>query len=163
MKQTPMWLANWTQTTLFKLYKTINCVHIREANKVMETILVLEKENNLRTLYKEELEEEGYQILLAKNDKEALKMVEENNLDLIITDYHIPPTSFYMSMLHTANKIKDIPVIILSGYPRNRVNFALNETIEYLIKSPDLKNFKNKVRRMLYRNKLIRPLQVVNL
>jgi hypothetical protein len=35
----------------------------------METLLILELENTLRIFYKEELEEKGYQILLAENEK----------------------------------------------------------------------------------------------
>jgi DNA-binding response OmpR family regulator len=35
----------------------------------METVLILEIESRLRIFYKEELEEEGYQILLAENEK----------------------------------------------------------------------------------------------
>jgi len=43
----------------------------------VETILILENENNLRTLYKEELEDEGYHILLAKSGEGTLEILEK--------------------------------------------------------------------------------------
>lgn len=43
----------------------------------METVLILENENNLRTLYKEELEDEGYHILLAKSGEGTLEILEK--------------------------------------------------------------------------------------
>ena len=115
----------------------------------METVLILENERFLRKLYKEELEDEGYRILLAKNDREALKMIEKKPPDLIIANYQTPPTKSYITMLRMASKIKGIPVIINSGYPRDQIDIASCKAIEYLTKSSNLTKLKKKMRKML--------------
>jgi DNA-binding NtrC family response regulator len=115
----------------------------------METVLVIESENVLRTLYKEELEEEGYQIILVKDVKEALKEMEESVPNIIISDYQTPPTKSYITMLHEANRIKGIPVIIHTGYPLDLIEFNLCGEVEYMYKSSNLDGLKNKMREIL--------------
>jgi CheY-like chemotaxis protein len=53
-------------------------------------ILVVEDEEGLRLLYKEELEAEGYEILTAQNGREAIQQLEEGKPDLIILDIVMP-------------------------------------------------------------------------
>ena len=65
----------------------------------METILILENESNLRTLYQEELEGEGYHVLLAKDDEEALEILKKKSPDLVIMEYQIELTRSYMTFL----------------------------------------------------------------
>jgi two-component system response regulator (stage 0 sporulation protein F) len=53
-------------------------------------ILVVEDEESLRLLYEEELRAEGYEILTAKNGREAIRQLEEGKPDLIILDIVMP-------------------------------------------------------------------------
>ena len=115
----------------------------------METVLILEIESTLRIFYKEELEDEGYQILSADNEKEALEMMRGEIPDLIITDYHLLQTKSFMSLADTAHKVKDIPIIIHIDYSGQPMDFTISKNIEYLIKSSNLDNLKSKMRRML--------------
>ena len=115
----------------------------------MSTVLILEKEDILKKLYREELEEEGYRILLVEDEKGALKMLEENVPDLIITNYQIPSTESYISMLHMANKIKGIPVIIYTAFPREMIDADSYKMTDYLVKSSNLNELKNKIREMV--------------
>jgi len=115
----------------------------------METVLILEIESTLRIFYKEELEDEGYQILSADNEKEALEMMRGEIPDLIITDYHLLQTKSFMSLADTAHKVKDIPIIIHIDYSGQPMDFTISKNREYLIKSSNLDNLKSKMRRML--------------
>ena len=49
----------------------------------MTKILVVDDEDNIRLLYKEELQDEGYEVSLAANAEEALKVIETEKPDLI--------------------------------------------------------------------------------
>lgn len=109
----------------------------------------MEKESTLRILYKEELGEEGYQILLAENGKEALKILKGKIINLIITDYHLLQERSCMALVHKANKIKGIPVIIHADYSCNPIDFTSSKNIKHLIKSSNLDNLKSKMRKML--------------
>ena len=63
------------------------------------------------------LEEKGYEVVTAQNGDEAVKLVEEENFDLIFLDENMPG----MSGLETLSKIKainpGIPVVIITGNP----------------------------------------------
>ena len=56
----------------------------------MKTILVVDDDEAIRTLLQEELEEEGYKVLIATNARDALKMVASEALDLVILDIRMP-------------------------------------------------------------------------
>jgi DNA-binding response OmpR family regulator len=53
-------------------------------------ILLVENEEGQRLLYEQELNEEGYQVLWARNGKEALKHLEELPCDLVVLDIVMP-------------------------------------------------------------------------
>ena len=115
----------------------------------METILILEKRNTLRILLQEELEGEGYHILFAESDKDALKKLQEYDLDLIVADYYVPPTELYLTMLHEADKNKGVPVLIHTAYPCELIDFNAYGPIECLSKRSDLTMLKSKIKEML--------------
>ena len=116
---------------------------------MMETILICENEDFLRVLYKEELEDEGYHVLLARNEWEALGIMRKGSVDLVIMEYQAEKTEPYKALLRLARETKNIPVIIYTGYPRNFMNEVWWGEIECLIKSSNLDNLKEKIREML--------------
>jgi DNA-binding response OmpR family regulator len=59
----------------------------------LKKILVVDDEDNIRLLYQEELRDAGYEVSLAKNAEEALKIVEEDPPDLITLDVKLPGMS----------------------------------------------------------------------
>ncbi len=84
----------------------------------METIriLLVDDEEHIRLLFKEELEEEGYVIDLASNGFEALEKLKEQRFDLVVLDIKMPG----MDGIQTLNEIKKIDkdqhVILCSAY-----------------------------------------------
>ncbi len=62
------------------------------------------------------LEELGYQVIPAGSGSDALKRVEEQNFDLVITDYKMSP----MDGLELIGKLRERnfkkPIILLSGF-----------------------------------------------
>ena len=99
----------------------------------METVLILENENILRALYKDELEDEGYHVLLAKDEREALDILKKRFPDLVITEYQIEPTKSYTTFLYLVSKVRHIPVIIYTGYLHSLINYVWCGDVEYLI------------------------------
>ena|SRR6056297_3122198 len=55
-----------------------------------KTILVVEDESTLNEAYQMILAQAGYDILSAFDGKEALTIVQENNVDLILLDLRMP-------------------------------------------------------------------------
>jgi Response regulator containing CheY-like receiver, AAA-type ATPase, and DNA-binding domains len=53
-------------------------------------ILIVDDEESIRILYKQEFEEEGYEVLLAANAYEALEIVDKESLDIMVLDIKMP-------------------------------------------------------------------------
>ena len=56
----------------------------------MKTILFADDDKAFREISKRILEDEGYRVVLARNDVEALKAVKTERPDLAILDIHMP-------------------------------------------------------------------------
>lgn len=115
----------------------------------MKTLLIVDDEKNIKTLYREVFEKEGYKILLASTGKECLEQCKKHKIDLVILDIRLPDMDG-MEVLGKLSAEKDVPRVILNsayaGY-ENNVNIWLAEA--YLIKSSDLTELKNTVKDIL--------------
>jgi len=109
-------------------------------------LLIVEDEKNLRTLYKNEFKEEGYEVLLAEEGGEAIRIAERESPDLIIMDIRMPNMDGIEVMKKILEKDKDIPIIINSAYSSYMDNFMSWAAKAYVIKSSDMSELKSKVR-----------------
>ena len=80
-----------------------------------KTILVIEDDLELQEFVKEFLEESGYRILLANNGNEGLEMIENNQLDLILTDLLMPEKDGVRVISDVKAHHPEIPIIAMSG------------------------------------------------
>lgn len=80
-----------------------------------KTILVIEDDLELQTFVEEFLTENNYQILLANNGNEGLAMIEENQLDLILTDLLMPEKDGVRVISDVKANHPEIPIIAMSG------------------------------------------------
>lgn len=78
------------------------------------TILVVDDEELIRNVIREYLENEKYEVLEAVDGEEALKMVSNHKIDLIILDIMMPKKDGYTT-LKEIKKEKNIPIIMLSA------------------------------------------------
>jgi CheY-like chemotaxis protein len=56
----------------------------------VETILVADDDESIRELYYDELTEEWYRVLTAGNGLQALGVLEDDRVDLLLTDVKMP-------------------------------------------------------------------------
>ncbi|MBU1169929.1 MAG: sigma-54 dependent transcriptional regulator [Proteobacteria bacterium] len=82
----------------------------------MDTILIVDDEINYLSLLRTILEEEGFNILTAESGQTALAILEDSDIDLIITDMKMPE----MNGLFLLDKVRsgwpDIPVIMMTAH-----------------------------------------------
>ena len=116
-------------------------------------ILVVEDEEGLRLLYKEELEAEGYEILTAGNGREAIQQLEEGKPDLIILDIVMPVMNGIEALGRIVGKERKIPIILNTSYPGYRQDFLSWAADAYVTKSSDLGELKDKVKELLEKGK----------
>jgi two-component system NtrC family response regulator len=82
----------------------------------METILVVDDEKNYLVVLEALLRPEGYEIVTADSARTALKLIEESDLDLILTDMKMPGMNG-MGLLEQCKRIKpDVPIIMMTAY-----------------------------------------------
>ena len=74
--------------------------------------------SQIRRLLRSSLKKQGYNVILAKNGKEALKYAfDENPPDLIVLDINMPEMNGYevIKQIRDSDNTKDIPVIFLTA------------------------------------------------
>jgi two-component system response regulator (stage 0 sporulation protein F) len=112
-------------------------------------ILVVEDEEGLRLLYEEELKTEGYEVFTAQNGKEAVQRLEDVKPDLIILDIVMPVMDGMEALGRLLKKERKIPIIINTSYPGYREDFMSWAADAYVMKSSDLRELKEKVKKLL--------------
>jgi CheY-like chemotaxis protein len=115
----------------------------------MTRILIVDDEKNVRKLYSEELEGEGYETVSASTVAEAIESVEKHHPDLMILDMKLGDESGIDALIEIVERRKDLPVIINSAYTFYKDNFKTWAADAYLVKSVDLSPLKEKIRELL--------------
>ena len=79
-------------------------------------ILLVDDEEDIRTLYKKTIEKGGYLVETASNGMEALEMVETFNPNLVILDIMMPDMDGWevTKKIRKKHSINELPIIILS-------------------------------------------------
>ncbi len=80
----------------------------------MATILIVDDEERIREVVKEYCLMEKYDVIEASDGLEALEMVKNNDIDLIVLDVMMPKLDG-LSAFSKIKEIKKIPTIILSA------------------------------------------------
>ncbi len=79
-----------------------------------ETILIIDDQENLRTLLKDYFSEQGYRVLSVKDGQEGLFVARYENPDIILLDIMMPKLDGYQ-FLQAYRKESKTPVIVLTA------------------------------------------------
>ena len=79
-------------------------------------VLIIDDENIVRVSCERTLSPEGYEVRLAQNGLDGLKILEQENFDIVLTDLKMPD----MDGIEILRKVKEgwpsTEVIIITGY-----------------------------------------------
>ena len=115
----------------------------------MKTILVVDDDEAIRTLLQEELEDEGYKVLIATNARDALKMVAAEPLDLVVLDIRMPGMDGLEALPRILGLKEGLPVILNSAYTHYQESFMSWAADAYVVKSSDLTELKQKIKELV--------------
>jgi DNA-binding NtrC family response regulator len=115
----------------------------------MAKILIVDDEVNVRKLYSEELQSDGYETIAAADVREAIAAVEKESPDLVILDIKLGDESGIECLMDIVERNKKLPVIINSAYSLYKVNFQTWAADAFIVKSVDLTPLKEKIRELL--------------
>lgn len=79
-----------------------------------KVILLVEDDQEINQLVKSQLEQEAFKVLTAFNGEDALQMLEQHEVDLILLDLMLPKLSG-MEVLKQIRMTKHTPVLIISA------------------------------------------------
>jgi DNA-binding response OmpR family regulator len=104
----------------------------------MKRILLVEDDEHIQFLIREELVENGYEVIIASDGVEAMSMLQAEGAlspDLIILDIRMPKMDGFETMGHILKSKIDSPIIIhsaYSGYKNHPLTMAADA---YVVKS----------------------------
>lgn len=107
----------------------------------MATILIVDDDVQIRALLRQILEARGYQIICAGNGREAMELIGNTTIDLIITDILMPEADGVEIILKARFDTAAPPIIAISGGGRyyqsgETLTWARNLGIRHAFQKP---------------------------
>lgn len=117
----------------------------------MKKILIVDDEKNIRALFRDELEEEGYDIITADGGKEALEKIESDTPDLVILDIRMEDMTGIEVLEQIRRTNETLPVIMCTAVRGLKDDFTIwdSKVSDYITKPVDLEDLKAKVKKAL--------------
>lgn len=115
------------------------------------TILLVDDEPDVRTIYGEMLRREGYNVITAENAEDALYKLSTEKVDLMILDIKMKGKSGLevLETLEKEKKKKNIPVILFTAYSSYQDEYTAWFADAYIVKSADPTELKKEIKRLL--------------
>jgi DNA-binding response OmpR family regulator len=110
-------------------------------------ILIVDDDQNILRLYKEELEEDGYVVVTASNGQEALEQFDKESPDLVTLDILLPDIDGIKLLRQMKEKRPRMPIIMSTAYDY-RDDFAVWASEAYIVKSADLTELKATIKKL---------------
>lgn len=116
----------------------------------MAKILIVDDEDNVRLLIKEELEDSGYDVETIETAKKALDFIKTNDdIDLICTDIEMPDINGLELAGEIRKKYPEKKIILLTAYSHYKSEMASWAADAYVVKSMDLTELKDTIQNLL--------------
>jgi DNA-binding NtrC family response regulator len=114
-------------------------------------ILVVDDEPNLRRVLRAQLERDGYDVHTAEDGEQALALLREHHIDLVISDLRMPKIDGMELLRRIAASDEAIPVIIITahGTVDNAVEALKTGAFDYVTKPFDQAEVRTVVRKAL--------------
>jgi two-component system response regulator (stage 0 sporulation protein F) len=104
----------------------------------MKKILVVDDEESIHLVYRDELEEVGYEVHSALSGDEALNPLDIIKPDLVILDINMPGTNGIETLRCMKEKHPTMPVILSSAFSEFKQDLSSWASDDFIVKSADL-------------------------
>lgn len=112
-------------------------------------ILIVDDELVIRSLLSEMLSEEGFTVATAPDGKSGLEMMNGGNVDLVISDVHMPVMDGSKLVSELRKMDPELPVIVMNSIPdRDIATPADDRAIATVNKPFDLHELRTTIRRL---------------
>lgn len=102
----------------------------------MYSILVVDDEPNYLIVLSELLKDEGFEVFTASSGVEGLKIIEDVDLDVVITDMQMPGMNGLEFLIEVKKRVPDLPVVVITAFAEvdKAVEAMQNGAFNYLAK-----------------------------
>lgn len=114
----------------------------------MTTILLVEENPHQRVLYRYELEDAGYEVILACSGADAVGIIRKYQPHLMLVHPNLPDMQFNVFLRLFQSTCKDVPIIVHSGDIQNQM--YEDQVDAFVLKGSDLTPLKNKIAEVLH-------------
>ncbi|PUA44000.1 sigma-54-dependent Fis family transcriptional regulator [Pseudomonas protegens] len=103
-------------------------------------LLVVDDEPKLCDLLSSALSQDGIQVFTASNGLHALKVLEQEDIDLVISDWRMPGMDGPQLLGEIKQRYPNLPVIVMTAYStvKNAVQSMRNGAYDYIAKPFDI-------------------------
>jgi two-component system response regulator GlrR len=84
-----------------------------------KTLLIAEDNVGIQAIYKKVFGREGFNVVLCDNAAQAMAELNEQKVDLLMTDLEMPLANTFELFPYLKEKFPRLPVIIVTGHYRN--------------------------------------------
>jgi len=123
----------------------------------MFSVLVVEDDFNFSKLIEHILQDEHFAPVLARNGAEALDILDNRHIDLMITDIMMPGMDGYDLVETVRGAGYDFPILMITAKetPKDKKKGFLVGTDDYMVKPIDEEEFVLRVKALLRRAKIV--------
>jgi len=101
------------------------------------TVLVVDDEEPIRVLLDRFLFQENYRVVTANNVEQALTILSEQTIDLILLDLHMPgPYDGEELLFLLRDRGDEIPIIVVSGWVDDEATINGPDCVHAVLKKP---------------------------
>lgn len=138
------------------MHAVISPSSIERASETKARILVVDDETEVRNVMVRMLSNAGYEVCTAGDGEEALRLLECESIDLIVTDLGMPKADGMTVLRTVRDKNLEMPVLLVTGAPttESAIRAVRYRATEYLTKPLELETFIEAVQRALRMNRL---------
>ena len=115
----------------------------------MARLLVVEDDPNQCFLYEQELKAAGYDVITARDGREAIDLVAQVKPDLVVMDVSMSGMDGIEAMSRMLAKNHKLPIVLNTAYATYKDNFRAWSADAYVVKSSDLTELKNAIKNVL--------------
>lgn len=118
----------------------------------MKKILLVDDEESIQIVYREEFEDDGYEVISALDGLAGLEKFKQEQPDLVILDIQMPGMNGVEVLRQMKMINPKIPVILSSAYQEFKRDLGTWASDDYIVKSGNIEYLKETVRRLLGEN-----------
>lgn len=115
----------------------------------MKKILLIDDEESIQLVYREEFEDDGYKIISALDGETGLELFQSEKPDIVILDIQMPGMNGVEVVRQMKMLDSSVPVILSSAYQEFMQDLGTWASDAYVVKSGNLEYLKQTVQKLL--------------